>query len=115
MMRRVSVVSGVFAVALGATLGSAEAKLVRYEINGQRYSYSTNNRQQVRAARQRIQAAQQAAAERAANPLMQLFGSPTQTNATEAPARAQQVLAQPSQAIDLTSSLRSSRAERRAG
>jgi hypothetical protein len=115
MMRTGSVVSAVLAVALGATLGSAEAKLVRYEINGQRYSYSTNNRQQVRAARQRIQAAQQAAAERAANPLVRLFGSPTQTNATEAQARAQQVLAQPSQAIDLTSSLRSSRAERRAG
>jgi hypothetical protein len=115
MMRTGSVVSGVLAVALGATLGSAEAKLVRYEINGQRYSYSTNNRQQVRAARQRIQAAQQSAAERAANPLVRLFGSPTQTNATEAQARAQQVLAQPSQAIDLTSSVRSSRAERRAG
>ena len=110
MMRTGSVVSGVLAVALGATLGSAEAKLVRYEINGQRYSYSTNNRQQVRAARQRIQAAQQAAAERAANPLVRLFGSPTHSNATEAQARAQQVLAQPSQAIDLTSSVRRSRA-----
>ena len=54
MMRAGSVVSGVLAVALGATLGSAEAKLVRYEINGQRYSYSTNNRQQVRAARQPV-------------------------------------------------------------
>ena len=108
MMRTGSVVSAVLAVALGATLGSAEAKLVRYEINGQRYSYSTNNRQQVRAAAHR--AAQQAAAERAANPLVRLFGSPTQTNATEAQARAQQVLAQPSQAIDLTSSVRSSRA-----
>src|SRR5215207_8048967 len=122
MMRTGSVVSGVLAVALGATLGSAEAKLVRYEINGQRYSYSTNNRQQVREARHRIQAAQQAAAattqaaaERAANPLVRLFGSPTHSNATEAQARAQQVLAQPSQAIDLTSSVRSSRAERRAG
>ena len=51
MMRTGSVVSAVLAVALGATLGTAEAKLVRYEINGQRYSYSTNNRQQVRAAR----------------------------------------------------------------
>ena len=81
MMGRGGVVSGVLAVTLWAMLGTAEAKLVRYEINGQRYSYSTNNRQQVRAARQRIQAAQQAAAERAANPLVRLFGSPTQTNA----------------------------------
>ena len=40
---------------------TAEAKLVRYEINGQRYAFSTNNRQQVREARQRIQAAQEAA------------------------------------------------------
>src|SRR5215217_2150023 len=105
MMKRGSVFSGVLAVALWATLGTAEAKLVRYEINGQRYSYSTNNRQQVREARQRIQAAQaaaaataQAAAERAANPLVRLFGSSTQTNAAEAQARAQQVLAQLSQA-----------------
>src|SRR4051794_25797083 len=75
MMNRGSVFSGVLAVALWATLSTAEAKLVRYEINGQRYSYSTNNRQQVREARHRIQAAQQAAAERAANPLVRLFGS----------------------------------------
>ena len=61
MMNRGSVFSGVLAVALWATLDTAEAKLVRYEINGQRYSYSTNNRQQVREARQRIQAAQEAA------------------------------------------------------
>jgi len=47
---------------------------------------------------------------------VRLFGSPTQTNATEAQARAQQVLAQPSQATnDITGSVRSSRAERRAG
>jgi len=30
-----------------ALLGGAQAKMVRYEINGQRYSYNTNNRQQV--------------------------------------------------------------------
>jgi len=118
MMNRGSVFSGVLAVALWATLDTAEAKLVRYEINGQRYSYSTNNRQQVHEARQRIQAAQQAAAataqadaERAANPLVRVFGSPTQSNATEAQARAQHVLAQPSQAIDnAASSAESSRA-----
>jgi hypothetical protein len=122
MMNRGSVFSGVLAVALWATLSTAEAKLVRYEINGQRYAYSTNNRQQVREARQRIQAAQQAAAataqaaaERAANPLVRLFGSPTQTNVAEAQARAQQVLTQLSQAIDATSSVGSSRAERRRG
>src|SRR5215212_12103325 len=102
MMRTGSVVSGVLAVALGTALGSAEAKLVRYEINGQRYSYSTSSRQQVQEARQRIQAAQTAAAakaqadaERAANPLAGVFGSPTQANAAAAQARAQQVAAQP--------------------
>src|SRR3954464_1421369 len=122
MMNRGSVFSGVLAGALWATLSNAEAKLVRYEINGQRYAYSTNNRQQVREARQRIQAAPkaaaataQAAAERAANPLVRLFGSPTQTNVAEAQARAQQVLTQLSQAIDATSSVGSSRAERRRG
>ena len=68
-------------------------------------------------ARQRIQAAQQAAAaaqadaERAANPLVRVFGLPTQSNATEAQARAQHVLAQPSQALDnAASSAESSRA-----
>ena len=118
MMKKGSVFSGGLAVALWATLGTAEAKLVRYEINRQRYSYSTNNRQQVHEARQRIQATQQAAAvtaqadaARAANPLVRLFGLPTQTNATEAQARAQHVLAQPSQAIDdAVSSAESSRA-----
>jgi hypothetical protein len=74
----------------------------------------------VREARQRIQAAHeaatataQAAAERAANPLVRLFGSSTQTNAAEAHARAQQVLTQMSPAMDATGSVGSSRAERR--
>ena len=120
-MKRGTVVFGVLAVTLGTALGSAEAKLVRYEINGQRYSYSTNNRQQVQEARQRIQAAQTAAAakaqadaERAANPLAGVFGSPTQAGAAEAQARAQQALAQPAQnAADATNSIRSRRAGRR--
>src|SRR3954463_4385630 len=122
VMNRESVFSGVLAIVLWGTLDTAEAKLVRYEINGQRYSYSTNNRQQVREARQRIQAAHeaatataQAAAERAANPLVRLFGSSTQTNAAEAHARAQQVLTQMSPAMDATGSVGSSRAERRRG
>ena len=40
---------GFFAAGLAslAMLGGAEAKMVRYEINGQRYSYNTNNREQV--------------------------------------------------------------------
>src|SRR3954468_1845320 len=119
-MKRGIIVVGVLAVSLGTKLGSAEAKLVRYEINGQRYSYSTNNRQQVREARQRLQAAHEAAtataqpaAERAATPHERVFGSSTQTNAAEAHARAQQVLTQMSPAMDATGSVGSSRAERR--
>lgn len=116
-MKRGSVFSGVLAVALGATLGSAEAKLVRYEINGQRYSYSTKNRQQVLEAQQRIQAATakaQADAERSTNPLAGVFGSPTQANAAEAQAHTQQVLTQPDpNPADATSSIRGRRAERR--
>ena len=116
-MKRGSVFSGAFAVALGATLGSAEAKLVRYEINGQRYSYSTKNRQQVLEAQQRIQAATakaQADAERSANPLVGVFGSPIQASAAGAQAHAQQALAQPDQnAADATSSIRAHRADRR--
>src|SRR5829696_966830 len=40
---------GFFAGALASLvmLGGAQAKMVRYEINGQRYSYNTNNREQV--------------------------------------------------------------------
>jgi hypothetical protein len=98
----------------------AEAKLVRYEINGQIYSYSTNNHQQTREARRRIAAAkaaeavkQKAAAELAANPLARLFGSPTQREAAEAQARLQQSVAPQQQAeVDTTNSVR--RSQRRA-
>ena len=89
-----------FGVACVGLCGSgAEAKLVRYEVNGQQYSYSTNNRQQTREARGRIEAAKaaesakvRAEAEAAANPLVRIFGSTTQREATEAQVRAQQVL-----------------------
>src|SRR3954471_7623518 len=77
----------------------ARAKMVYYEINGQRYSYSTNNRAQVKEARQRIDAANaaeaakaKAQAERSANPLVAVFGSKAQNDAKEAEARAQQAL-----------------------
>ena len=73
--------------------------MVYYEINGQRYSYSTNNRAQVKEARQRIDAANaaeaakaKAQAERSANPLVAVFGSKVQSDAKEAEARAQQAL-----------------------
>jgi hypothetical protein len=92
---------GASVVALGALLGGVEAKTVFYEINGQRYSYDTNNRQQTATARKRIEAAKsaeaataQAAAERASNPLVAIFGSQTQREAAAAQAQLQQVIAE---------------------
>ena len=86
-------------MALLAMAYEARAKMVYYEINGQRYSYSTNNRAQVKEARQRIDAANaaeaakaKAQAERSANPLVAVFGSKVQSDAKEAEARAQQAL-----------------------
>ena len=83
-----------------AMLGGAQAKLVRYEINGQRYSYNTNNREQVEEARQRLAAANaayaarlKAEAERASNPLAAVLGSPTQREAAEALAHLRHVMA----------------------
>src|SRR5215207_5933078 len=86
-------------LASSALLGAAQAKMVRYEINGQRYSYHTNNRQQVEEARRRIAAANaadaarvKAEAERASNPLATVLGTPTQREAAEALARLKQVM-----------------------
>src|SRR3954465_12652922 len=80
-------------------LGGPQAKMVRYEINGQRYSYNTNNREQVEEARRRIAAANAAyaawlkgEAERASNPLARVLGSPTQREAAEAQTRLRHVL-----------------------
>ena len=80
-------------------VGGAQAKMVRYEINGQRYSYNTNNREQLEEARLRIAAADgadaarlKAEAERASNPLAAVLGSPTQREAAEALARLKHVL-----------------------
>ncbi len=78
-------VLGASLVAVGFSVGVAQAKTVRYEINGQRYSYSTEDREQAALARQRIRDANAEAAarakaetERGANPLVRLFGSKTQ-------------------------------------
>ena len=75
-------VLGASLVAVGLSVGVAQAKTVRYEINGQRYSYSTEDREQAALAQQRIRAANaeaaaraKAEAERAANPFVRLFGS----------------------------------------
>ena len=100
-MSKVLTTLGASVVALGALLGAVEAKTVFYEINGQRYSYDTNNRQQTAAARTRIEAAKtaeaakaQAAAERASNPLVAIFGSQTQRGAEAAQAQLQQIIAE---------------------
>jgi hypothetical protein len=101
-MNRAAISVAVAALAVGASIGSADAKKVYYEINGQRYSYSTNNRQEVQDARARIEAADAASAakakaeaERAANPLSAVFGSQAQREAAEAQARVERVLADP--------------------
>src|SRR4051794_40560986 len=98
-MGRAFICLGASMMALLATAYEARAKMVYYEINGQRYSYSTNNRAQVKEARQRIDAANaaeaakaKAQAERSANPLVAVFGSKAQSDAKEAEARAQQAL-----------------------
>ena len=97
-MRKNIVLLGAAGISASLVAGSAEAKLIRYEINGQRYSYSTNNRQQTLEARERIAAAAaaesaqaRADAEAAANPLVRLFGSPVQREAAQTQNRVQQV------------------------
>jgi hypothetical protein len=84
----------------GLSHGDLEAKTVRYQIDGQSFSYSTSNRQQVAVARERLKTAGAAAAARAkaqaeaaTNPLVGVFGSQAQTDAKTAEARLQEVLA----------------------
>ena len=99
MVRRAPIL-GVASVLLGVSVASVQAKVVRYDINGQRFAYSTNNRAQVQLARQRISAAQAAAAARtkadaelAANPLAGVFGSQSQKEAKAAEAHLASILA----------------------
>jgi hypothetical protein len=99
-MGRMFTALGASVVVLAALASGVEAKTVFYEINGQRYSYDTNNRQQAAAARQQIEAAKaveaaqaKAAAERATNPLVTIFGSQAQREAAEAQAKLEKVIA----------------------
>lgn len=120
MSKNLALLGGAF-VSLYLCSASAEAKLVRYEVNGQRYSYSTNNRQQTREARQRIEAAvaaeaakTRAAAEATANPLVRIFGSPAQREAAEAQSRVRQVVtAEGEPDVASTNSIARPRTERR--
>src|SRR5687768_8099600 len=93
-------------VVLGATLAclfltrhDALAKTESYQIHGQTYTYDTLNPQQVRMARERINAARsadqaraRASAESSANPLVKIFGSKTQTEAAQAEAELKRTL-----------------------
>jgi hypothetical protein len=99
-MGRMFTTLGASVVVLAALTSGVAAKTVFYEINGQRYSYDTNNRQQAAAARQQIEAAKaveaaraKAAAERASNPLVTIFGSQAQREAAEAQAKLEKVIA----------------------
>jgi hypothetical protein len=83
--------------------------MVSYEIDGQRYSYSTRNRAQVKEARERMAAARSSSstraqneAERVANPLARIFTPPV-PGQTPAPA---------AQAEDATASVRAGRVPR---
>jgi hypothetical protein len=96
---------GISIVALMVLASHVEAKTIFYEINGEGYSYDTSNRQQAAAARQQIEAAKtveaaraKAAAERASNLLVAIFGSQTQREAAEAQARLEKILADQQQA-----------------
>lgn len=73
---------GASAFAFLGAVGEVEAKKVHYEIDGQRYSYSTNNRQQTREAQARIAAARARAASTPRS-LFGGFGSPAQPVETQ--------------------------------
>jgi hypothetical protein len=86
-------------IAFGCFISAAEAKMVSYEIDGQRFSYSTKDPEQVAVFRQRMNAAKNAAAarakaeaERAMYPFAGLFGSPTQNEAKTAEAQLHEAL-----------------------
>lgn len=121
-MKKTLVLLGASIIMLGALNGGAEARKVTYEINGKRYSYSTNNLAQTAAAKRRIEAARAAEAakakadtEKAQNPLTAAFGSSTQREAKEAQEKLQQLLSERSEdTATLQPTVQSSR-ERRAG
>jgi hypothetical protein len=77
---------GASVFALGIMVEGVEAKKVYYEIDGQRYSYSTNNREQVATARKRIEAAKaKAESERAGNVFVSIFKSQPQAESATPP------------------------------
>jgi hypothetical protein len=92
----------VFALTFAGIAAPAEAKIIQYEISGRVYSYNSQSRTQIEAARVRINAAnradelrEQARAERESNFFVRLFGSPMQTAAMQAEAELQRALTMP--------------------
>ncbi|WP_262270978.1 hypothetical protein [Microvirga yunnanensis] len=103
-MKKTLILLGATIVTNGMMFSGAEARLVRYEINGKQYSYSTNNIAQTAEARKRIAAAKAAEAakakaetEKARNPLAAAFGSATQKEAKATEERLQQILSGPTE------------------
>lgn len=101
MNKKIWMSLGATVLALQLMSGGAEARKVSYEINGKRFTYDTNDPQQVAAARKRIEAANaadaaraKAEAEKASTPLVSVFGSQAQNEAMQAKERLDQVLAE---------------------
>ena len=112
-MNKTLMLLGASIVTHGMMFSAAEARLVRYEINGKQYSYSTNNRAQTAEARKRIAAAKaaeaaktKAEAEKAKNPLAAAFGSATQKEAKEADERLRQILSGPTEYMAVSQPVR---------
>jgi hypothetical protein len=108
-MNKTLILLGASILTHGMMFSGAEARLVRYEINGKQYSYSTNNRAQTAEARKRIAAAkaaeaakEKAEAEKTQNPLAAAFGSATQKEAKEVEQRLQQILSEPAEYMAVT-------------
>lgn len=99
-MRKTFTLLGASVVIFGIMNSAGEARLVRYEINGKQYSYSTNNIAQTAEAKKRIAAAKaaeaakaKAVAEKSKFPLTAAFGSQAQKDAEETEKQLQQILA----------------------
>ena len=114
-MKKTLILLGASIVTHGMMFSGAEARLVRYEINGKQYSYSTNNHAQTAEARKRIAAAKaaevakaKAEAEKTQNPLVAAFGSAAQKEAKEAEQRLQQVLSGPAEYMAVSQPVRTS-------
>ncbi|MBB4039472.1 hypothetical protein GGR34_001114 [Microvirga flocculans] len=117
-MNKTLALLGASTVFLAAMSSGSEARLVRYEINGKQYTYSSNNRTEATEARKRIAAAKaakeakaKAEAERNEYPLVAAFGSKLQTEAKEAEARLQKLLSGKSQPSETARSADEDRSE----